>query len=220
MQMFQPDLSLALEKDGEHTLNAVTLTPSSAWSAGPARIGVPPNVRITAETLGIILPLRTRRGPALQVVRPVRHRLRNLALGHGKSRVTAFVMLRDEILGSSSIDVGGATEPTPGPVVDTADWYAWVNRMPPGPASFHVTGTVYLPTPGYDAVLVPASPQGINPAELILDLVVTTRPGFWPEVITPATVRYDIADYQGPYVGVLVREPDGDAAHFAVEEVF
>lgn len=78
-------------------------------------------------------------------------------------------------------------------------------------------GVVRTPTPGYDVKLVPASPQGINPKELILDLVVTAKPGVWPQVVTPTSVRFEQPD--GAYTGVLVRTPDGEGTHVGVEEV-
>jgi hypothetical protein len=117
------------------------------------------------------------------------------------------------------------TTPTPPPTpptpptgtISTADWHAWVNRMPPGPATFHVTGTVNLPTPGYDVKLVVASPQGINPKDLILDLVVTPKPGTWPQVVTAVSVRFEKATDM--YTSALIREPDGDGTQVKVEEV-
>lgn len=222
MEMFQPSLQLVVERDGEYTLHAVTITPNSSYSAGRARPGVPPGVRIIPEVYPVLLPLRTRGGPALQVLTPVRHRLRNLELGpaHGKTSLLAFAMIGDRVAGSTSIPVVATQECPRDPVpVDTSDWYAWLNRMPPGPASFHVTGVVYLPTPGYDARLVLASPQGINPEELILQLEVMPRPGVWPQVITPVSVRYDQSPAGVLYKGVLVREPDGDNWQLDVEVV-
>lgn len=223
MELFQPYLALAVEPDREYTLHAVTIAPNSSFSAGRARQGVPPNVRLLPEVLSVLLPLRARRGPSLMVLTPVRHRLRDLRLGPGTGHtaVTAFTMVGDQVVGSATIPFGGAQPCPRDPVpVDTADWYAWVNRMPPGPPSFHVTGTVLLPTPGHDVSLEYAAPQGINPAELILDLRVTPRPGIWPQVVTSVSVRYDQAPYEAAYSGVLVREPDGDAVQLEVEEVF
>jgi hypothetical protein len=222
VEIFQPRLQLSAEPDGEFTLHAVTITPSSGYSAGRARPGVPPNVRLMPEVFPVLLEIRARRGPALQVLTPVRHHLRNLKLGpkHGKTSVLAFAMLGDRVVGSASIPIGPCHDGPKNPVtVDTSDWYAWLNQMPPGPASFHVTGVVQLPTPGFDATLVRAEPQGINPTELILDLKVTPRPGIWPQVVTPVSVRYDQRPAGAMYQGVLVREPDGDAAHVEVDLV-
>jgi hypothetical protein len=222
-EIFQPHIQLLQEPDGEFTLHAVTLTPNSGYSAGRAYPGVPPTVRLTAETFSVILDLHVRRGPALQVPRPVRHHLRNLRLGaqHGKTTLTVFAMLRGDIVGSASIPIQPAHEcPTKDPVtVDTTDWYAWTSRMPPGPASFHVAGVVHLPSPGYEARLERATPQGINPRELILDLKVTPRPGIWPQVITQASLRLDEESPSIEYDGVLIREPDGDSVHLDVETV-
>lgn len=222
MEIFQPSLQLAVEPDGEYTLHAVTIAPNSGYSAGRARPGVPKSVRLSAEAFGVLLEIRVRQGPVLQVLTPIRHRLRNLKLGpkYGKTSVVAFAMIGDRIVGSSSIAVAPVHECPKDPVpVDTSDWYAWLNKMPPGPPSFHVTGVVHLPTPGYDARLVPASPQGRNPTELILDLQVKPLPGVWPQVITSVSVRYDQIPARVRYQSVLVREPDGDSHQIEVEEV-
>jgi hypothetical protein len=222
VEIFQPNLQLAVEPDGEYTLNAVTITPNSGYSAGRAHPGVPRNVRITAETFPVLLEIRERHGRVLQVLTPVRHHLRNLALGPkvGKTHVLAFAMLGDRIVGSASIPVGPAHEWPRHPVtVDSHDWHAWLNRMPPGPPSFHVTGVVVLPTPGFEVRLEPASPQGINPADLILDLKVTPLPGIWPQRVTSMSVRYDQSPSSVAYHSALIREPDGDTIQIPVEEV-
>jgi hypothetical protein len=222
MEIFQPQLQLALEPDGEYTLHAVTIAPNNGYSAGRARPGVPVSVRLTPETFSVLLEIRERRGPVLQVLTPIRHHLRNLKLGpkYGKTSVHAFAMIGNRIVGSASIPVAPIGEYPKDPVtVDTSGWYAWLNKMPPGPPAFHVTGIVSLPTPGSDARLVPTSPQGTNPADLILDLQVTPRPGIWPQVITPVSVRYDQDPARVMYQTVLVREPDGDAVQIDVDEV-
>ncbi|HSK04862.1 MAG TPA: hypothetical protein VK932_26615 [Kofleriaceae bacterium] len=221
LEIFQPLLQLEVEPDGEYSLYAVTICPNSGFSAGRARLGAPPTVRLTAETFPVMLDLRARRGRSLQMLTPVRHHLRNLKLGpeHGKTMLTAFAMLRGDVVGMASIEIH-ASQQCPRkdrPIIDTTDWYAWISKLPPGPASFHITGTVLLPTPGFDARLVKAAPQGINPKELILDVQVAPRPGLWPQVITPVTLRYDERAAGIEYEGVLIREPDGDATHIEVE---
>lgn len=223
MEMFRPNLTLTSEPDREFTLHAVTLAPNSCYSAGRPRAEVPPTVRLLPEVFPVILPVHMRKGRCLMVLTPLRYRLRNLELGaaFGKTTVTAFAMCGDQILGSASVPVTASHECSPGATpVDSSDWFAWVNRMPPGPGSFHVTGTVTMPTPGYDVALKPATPQGINPQELILDLIVTERPGTWPQVLTPMTVRYDQQPYEGNYSGVLVRIDEDDAVHLDVQDVF
>lgn len=222
MEMFKPNLSLGQEPNGTFTLASVTLVPNSSYSALPARLGIPANVKLTSEVLSVILPVRARKGISLPVLTPIFHRLPGQKLGgdSGKSSVIAFFMLGDTILGSASIDLASAMPiPDPGVApIETADWYAWVNRMPPGPASFHVVGTVRLPDPGFECELVPASPQGINPAELILDLKVKRRPGIWPHHVVSTSVRHDVAPYGAHYSNVLVRVPGGDDPHIPVED--
>jgi hypothetical protein len=224
MKTFEPQLVLAREPDGEFTLNAVTIAPNSCYSAGRAELGPPPNVRLLPEVLPVLLHLRARTGPCLMVLTPARHQIHDLKLGaaHGKTSVAAFVMLNGAVVGSAfiKVDEPGTCVNEGAKPVSTADWYAWINRMPPGPASFHVRGTVQVPTPGFAARLKAAVPQGINAAELILDLVVEKLPGQWPQVVTSLQVAIDEAPLGVPYKGVLIRVPGSDAVHVEVEEVF
>ncbi|MFZ2030521.1 MAG: hypothetical protein WAU68_09455 [Vitreimonas sp.] len=76
-------------------------------------------------------------------------------------------------------------------MVATRDWHAWLNTQPPPPDDLHVIGQVEVANPGVVAFLVPSSPQGINPAILMLELHLVQRPGFWPAVITWTPAHYD-----------------------------
>lgn len=224
MKMFEPQLSLAMEPDGEHTLHAVTIAPNSCYSAGRVEVGPPPNVRLLPEVLPLLLHVNVRKGHCLQVLTPLRHRIHDLKLGaeHGKTSVLAFVMVKGSVAGSASLAVnhpGTSVNETPKPV-DTVDWYAWMNRMPPGPAAFHLIGTVLVPNPGVTARLTRAEPQGINPAELIVDLVLEQKPGFWPQVVTSVSVRFDEAPSGANYAGVLVRVAGSEGIHLDVESAF
>lgn len=224
--MFEPNLVLAREPDGQYTLHAVTITPNSCYGAGRAERGVPPTVRILPEVESVLLHLTHRGGRCMQVLKPVRHHLANLDLGpsHGKTTLTAWAMVDDRVVGSASLDVSslGGVQPGDGKdmPLDTSDWYAWVNAMPPGPARFHVTGVVTMPTPGYDVKLAPAEPQGFNPRDLILELSIARRPGLWPQVVTAIPVRFDIDPYGDEYDSVLVRLPDGSGIPLRVERAF
>lgn len=75
--------------------------------------------------------------------------------------------------------------------IRSQDWYAWINRMPPPPDDFHVTGEVLVANPGIEPLLVPKQPQGINPGILLMDLLLCQRPGVWPQLLTWKPVRYD-----------------------------
>jgi hypothetical protein len=71
------------------------------------------------------------------------------------------------------------------------NWYAWLNKMPPPPDDFHVTGDVEVGNPGVQAQLTMRVPQGINPAILLLDLHLVQQPGLWPQVVTTVMARFD-----------------------------
>jgi hypothetical protein len=75
--------------------------------------------------------------------------------------------------------------------MNTRNWYAWLNLMPPKPDDFHVVGEVEVGNPGVQAELHYKVPQGINPAILQLDLHLVQRPGIWPLPMTWVQCRYD-----------------------------
>lgn len=75
--------------------------------------------------------------------------------------------------------------------MQTKDWHAWINAMPPGPNSLHVVGEVQVGNPGVVPELTVREPQGINPAILLLDLHLVQRPGMWPQVMTWKQARFD-----------------------------
>lgn len=75
--------------------------------------------------------------------------------------------------------------------IETRDWHAWLNAMPPGPESFHVTGEVLVGNPGVLAQLSVKHPQGINSDILLLDLNLVQQPGMWAQVMTWAQARFD-----------------------------
>jgi hypothetical protein len=75
-------------------------------------------------------------------------------------------------------------------IMDTRNWRAWIDLMPPNPGDFQVTGEVYVSNPGIRPELTPAIPQGINPAILLLDLKLVQQPGMWTQVMTWAKTNY------------------------------
>jgi len=75
--------------------------------------------------------------------------------------------------------------------VKSRDWYAWNNLMPPKPDDFHVVGQVYVSNPGVIGELRFKEPQGINPDNALLDLILIQRPGIWPQWFVWIEVRYD-----------------------------
>lgn len=92
-----------------------------------------------------------------------------------------------------------------------ADWAAWVNKMPPGPPSFHVEGTLHMPHPGFEATLMPSRPQGVNPKVLMMDLKVKELDGMWAQVLTDIPVKYVEDPYEGDYEQVHIFYPNGDS---------
>jgi hypothetical protein len=71
------------------------------------------------------------------------------------------------------------------------DWRAVQDLEPPGPARLIVTGTCTFPRAGYTVELRRAEPQGINPADLLLEKVVHEPEGPSAEVLTDVEARYE-----------------------------
>ena len=103
--------------------------------------------------------------------------------------------------------------------VETRDWYAWLNRMPPKPDDFHVTGEVLVSNPGVDPILTPRNPQGINPKILLLELHLIQRPGIWPRVLVWKEARYDKQPAHVAYEQVQIFCGDQVIADIEVQEV-
>jgi hypothetical protein len=79
------------------------------------------------------------------------------------------------------------------------DWKAWHDRMPGAEPTLHVTGRCEFPSSGYEVRLKRHTPQGINPRDLLLDVLVTEPTGPVNQVVTELDVSYDEqtdVDYQ------------------------
>lgn len=70
-------------------------------------------------------------------------------------------------------------------------WSAWINAMPPGPRSLHVTGEVMVANPGVIAMVTMRGPQGHDPSVLVLDVSLYQQPGQWLQIVTVAPARFD-----------------------------
>jgi hypothetical protein len=75
--------------------------------------------------------------------------------------------------------------------MEMAEWYAWIDLMPPRPNRLHVIGEVLVGNPGVRAFLCKRYPQGINPSILMLDLHQEQSPGIWAQVMTWVDCRYE-----------------------------
>ncbi len=97
--------------------------------------------------------------------------------------------------------------------VQTRNWYAWNNRMPPPPDELNVVGQVYVGNPGVDPLLTVRSGSAPGSPALELDLWLCQKPGIWPMVMTWKEVRYSEVLTAGAYARVRVvceQEPIAD----------
>ncbi|WP_428569311.1 MAG: hypothetical protein ACP59X_10905 [Solidesulfovibrio sp. DCME] len=105
--------------------------------------------------------------------------------------------------------------------METKDWYAWINAMPPLPDDFHVVGEVYVGNPGVQVEFYPRQPQGINPSILLLELHLEKRSGIWTQQMTWVQGRYDKVLVPGSprYTEVEIFHDGESIAHLNVDLV-
>jgi hypothetical protein len=132
----------------------------------------------------------------------------------GLATIVAGCQLQPEPGGDAPVGTPGGKGPL------ETEWAAWVNRMPPGPQSLHISGTVRMPHPGFAVSLVPRQPQGFNPAILMMDLEIRELDGMWAQVLTDMTVNYQEDPYRGAYSQVHIFYPDGDSVLIDLSEAF
>jgi hypothetical protein len=91
---------------------------------------------------------------------------------------------------------------------ECSEWEAWHDHMPGGPATLIVSGVCKVPDDRYKVVLRRREPQGINPKDLLLELIVTEeRSGTELVEETALEVRYEEqTDFEYDTVTIL---PDG-----------
>ena len=73
------------------------------------------------------------------------------------------------------------------------EWTAIHDHMP-GPdmkPTLRVMGVCDMPHPGYRCRLQVHLPQGTNPQDLLLDLIVQEVPGNWPRVMWPCGLLFE-----------------------------
>jgi hypothetical protein len=89
-----------------------------------------------------------------------------------------------------------------------SQWQATHDFMPgPQAPTLRVTGKCTFPTDGYSVRLKRAEPQGINPAILLLERVVSPPSGAAAQVVSEEVVSYS-EETSFPYTDVMI-QPDG-----------
>ena len=87
---------------------------------------------------------------------------------------------------------------------DAGGWTAIHNFMPLGEPRLRVQGSPAMPTPGYKLFLTKASPQGFNPAVLILELETQPPSDNVAQVVTRTPVLYEeVTDQRYTQVTIL-----------------
>jgi hypothetical protein len=131
-----------------------------------------------------------------------------------EARYNVSFPLYNGLTGTKGIEIIGATRSErievqhKQPAGECSNWSAWRNREPGGPMSLLVTGECKFPDDRYQVELRRRELQGINPKDLLLELIVTEKRG-WTEPVEETTLeaRYEEqTDFEYETVTIL---PDG-----------
>jgi hypothetical protein len=106
------------------------------------------------------------------------------------------------------------------PTFQTNNWVAWEFNLRSNVRTIKVKGDVTFPTPAYTAILNKAIPQGINPTQLILQLIISKRSGIFPQVLTTQSVFWGDEDEPSliNYNSVLIQLPDANTITIDVQK--
>jgi hypothetical protein len=80
-------------------------------------------------------------------------------------------------------------------VGELSELHAWVDKMPPGPASIHATGKITAPTPCYDALAEFAGLDKSNPPIYLVKVTLRQRPGACIDVLSNIAFSYVQPNY-------------------------
>jgi hypothetical protein len=101
---FQLSVKLVREEDGEFTLLAATIAPSSAFRAGEPMTGTPAGVIVPPTSLSIVLPMLMVAAPPVPNVSVVYHTYPDLRLSEQQSHIAVFSTLGGVVVASQVID--------------------------------------------------------------------------------------------------------------------
>jgi hypothetical protein len=106
------------------------------------------------------------------------------------------------------------------PTFQTNNWVAWEFNLRSNVRTIRVKGDVTFPTPAYTAILNKAIPQGINPTQLILQLIISKRSGKSSQVLTTQSVFWGDEDEPSliNYDSVLIQLPDANSITIDVQK--
>lgn len=145
--MFEPQLKLVPEPDGEFSLLGETLVPNACFSAGKAVKSAPPGIKLGAHVVAVRFALKFRMREEPGPPQTIKHRVFNLKLSDGEV-VRAFVTLDDRILGSTDMIVGTAAGTGVLDMVALSGPSLAIVRPPLTPAMCQAVVVAATPSPG------------------------------------------------------------------------
>jgi hypothetical protein len=214
--MFDTRAVLISEANHHFDLAVYVQVPTTCFHAGVLKKGLPQGMSGIPEIEYYNLTIEhDDHSFCGQVVHDVSATERNVTLRSGKYAFGIIVLLDGAVVGSATVKPPAdsfadlrksltGTANSGGHVIVPGSVSATVFGGIIGPPRLEVSCLAITPTPGYRAKLQPMKPQGINPAILLLQLVLTPPTGPVIDVISTAPAHYTDNPYTGRYTDVSI----------------
>lgn len=198
MGLFKPIVSLTLDPSLKtYTMDAMVVVPNGCYSEAGARLGVPGGMVVTPETEGVILTIVKHDGPCTQGLKVLSFSLPRIPLTIGKSILTAFAVIDDKSVGTTSAQIpqleglsAEAGEPQAPSGVRITSVNAWINAMPPGPPRLIAMVHVCAPCSNYTFNFTDKGGFGITGRTLLVALQ-ATRPEVCLTAVFDGPLRFE-----------------------------
>lgn len=206
---FQPEPTLIPQSDGTYTLLVRTAVPSACYTPGPIEAGSPPDRVQIPELSPYTFEITHQHGICTPQLHYISASKTGLRPSDGHTALVIFTMVDGKVAGYVTVRFPPAGEaaiaqgnPAGWIVPDSVSATVFSGIL--GPAVLRVTALVSTPTPGYQAALVPAEPQGINPNILLLNLQLTPPQGQVIQMPSTVLASYEDEHYRGHYSDVTL----------------
>lgn len=196
--MFKPQTRIIIDPSLKtYTVEAFVTVPNGCYSAAGATLGVPKGHVVIPETESVTLNIAKHDGPCTEAIQVLHFRLERIPLSEGKSRVVAFAVVDDEVVGVNSWPIVGLPDaelmsrelPEPTGIRITSI-NAYVNAMRPGPPRLISMVNVWAPCMNYEYAFKDKGPFGFTGKTLLVEMTASLPDGVCQKAIFKGPVRF------------------------------
>lgn len=197
--MFKPQIRIIIDPSLKtYTIEASVTVPNGCYFAAGATLGVPSGHVIIPEAEGVILSIAKHDGPCTEAIKVLNYRLERIPLTEGKTRVIAFAVVDDKVVGVNSHPIAGA----PGAEqmaqggaspsgVQVLSVNAYINAMPPGPPVLIAIVNVWAPCMNFDFGFTDRGPFGFTGKTLLVEMSAKLPDGLCQKAIYEGPVPWE-----------------------------